>query len=1036
MRFAPIRAILATAALGCMMAAGGAAAAMIGEDVASSDSVITPAALPPGLGNAEMVVMAKLTGAPVAERQGLAGRRLTAAEKAQAKQQLKAQQDALLASIEALGGTVLGQYQSAYNGIKVRIARDKLAALAALPGVVAVKPVPLMMPNNVRSVPFIGAPTVWQDLALHGEGVKVAIIDTGIDYTHANFGGPGTAAAYTAAHAAEAQPADPALFGPSAPRVKGGIDLVGDAYSGGAASIAHPDANPLDCNGHGSHVAGTAAGSGVKADGTTYTGPYDATTIGDPRNWTIGPGVAPKADLYAVRVFGCTGGTRFTVDAIDWAVDNDMDVINMSLGSPFGTADDPSAEAATNAAKAGIVVVASAGNNGLAQYITGSPASGDGAISVAANDPTATFPGALVATPGGSVSTIDANDYPLPPVSTYTLKVLTGAGNLGCSVADFGGPLPPNTMVVVQRGVCARVAKAIFGQQAGAAAVLMVNNATGFPPFEGPITSNPDDGVPFTVTIPFLGASSTANPTLSAANGAVVTVTPATIANPTFKAFASFTSGGPRNGDSALKPEITAPGVSIASTLVGSGNGAEFLSGTSMAAPHVTGAAALTRQAHMGWTVDDIKAAMVGTASPAGVAGFRVSTGGTGLVQPAGSTATQVVARPNGDRFAASVNFGYSELANDFKATRAIKLANNGGAAATFNVAQATPAGRPHAVAFDTTTVTVPPHASAVVNVTLTVPAATAGSADGSGLSFREVAGLVEFTPATAGDNAGVALRVPYYLVPRGVSTVSTALGKPSADPDPVITASITNKLGTIAGTADFYAWGIAAQQTNNGLHSTRDTSVTNDVRAVGVQSFPSPSSSNPTRRLIVFAVNTWNRWSSPSTNEFDISVDVDGDGVDDYVVVGVDEGLVLAGEFNGVMRSFVFSTRSPGASSAFRATAPTDSSIAELPVLSTQLCRANEPCLSVNNPRFTYNIASFDLRNGGVDAPNAVGRFNPWTNAVSTGAFATVAPGASASGTVTVNTAESALTPALGVMVVNIDNRTGAEQASLLPIK
>ncbi|HET9653078.1 MAG TPA: hypothetical protein VFP36_12835, partial [Usitatibacter sp.] len=233
MRFGPIRAILA-AAIGCLVAAS-AGAAIIDQDAASSDSLITPAAMPPGLANGEMIVMAKLTGASVAERQGIAGRRLTAAEKGQAKQQLKAQQDGLRASIEALGGKVLGQYQSAYNGIKVSIARDKLAALAALPGVVAVKPVPAMMPNNVRSIPFIGAPTVWQNLALHGEGVKVAIIDTGIDYTHANFGGPGTAAAYAAAHANETQPADPALFGPSAPRVKGGIDLVGDAYTGGSA---------------------------------------------------------------------------------------------------------------------------------------------------------------------------------------------------------------------------------------------------------------------------------------------------------------------------------------------------------------------------------------------------------------------------------------------------------------------------------------------------------------------------------------------------------------------------------------------------------------------------------------------------------------------------------------------------------------------------------------------------------------------------------------------------------------------------------
>ncbi len=112
-------------------------------------------------------------------------------------------------------------------------------------------------------------------------------------------------------------------------------------------------------------------------DGSTYDRARTTRRRHD-NEFRIGPGVAPEADLYFVRVFGCDGSTEVTVDAIEWAVANDMDVINMSLGSLFGRSDDPSAVAATNAAAAGVTVVTSAGNSGPNPYITGSPGTGDG----------------------------------------------------------------------------------------------------------------------------------------------------------------------------------------------------------------------------------------------------------------------------------------------------------------------------------------------------------------------------------------------------------------------------------------------------------------------------------------------------------------------------------------------------------------------------------------------------------------------------------------------------------------------------------
>jgi len=618
MRLRSLRVLAAVAAV-CGAFAPTQSGAARPTDAGDAEAMITPAWTPMGIGKQPVTVVLQLSGDPVAVQQGNAGRKLDRSEKNQIKSQLRLSQDALHANIEGLGGTVMAHYQAAYNGVKVRIARDKVDQLAALPGVLAVRPLFPVTHDNTHGIPLIGAPGVWQSLGLHGEGVKVAIIDTGIDYTHANFGGPGTAAAYNAAHAAETAPANPLLFGPLAPRIKGGIDLVGDAYDANvASSVPKPDPNPLDCNGHGSHVAGTAAGSGVTADGLTYKGPYDASTIPN-RSWTIGPGVAPKADLYAVRVFGCTGSTNVVVDAIEWAVDNDMDVINMSLGSSFGSKDSPDAVASTNAAKAGVVVVISAGNSGPNQYILGSPGSADGAVTVAALDPTPSFPGAtLLLNTGVTLAVQNSNGATFASGTTYPIVVLrtaTGAVSIGCNPAEYAavpGGLA-GKMVVTQRGTCARVARAIFAQQAGAAAAAMIDTSTGYPPFEGPITQNPDDGKNFTVTIPFFGVRGLAATAtsdggkLAAAASAVATNAP--LANPGFETVASFSSSGPRTGDSALKPDITAPGVAIVSTASGTGNGAATFSGTSMAAPHVTGAAALTRQAHPTWSVADIKAA-------------------------------------------------------------------------------------------------------------------------------------------------------------------------------------------------------------------------------------------------------------------------------------------------------------------------------------------------------------------------------------------------------------------------------------------
>src|SRR5438552_7688955 len=657
------------------------------------------------------------------------------------------------------------------------------------------------------------------------------------------------------------------------------------------------------------------------------------------------------------------------------AFDDGMDVINMSLGSPFGTANDASAVASTNVAKAGMIVVSSAGNSGANQYITGSPASGTGTISIAANDAHSSFPGATMAiSTDGSITAQNSNGASFTNGTMLSVAVLrtsypNGPISLGCSDADYTG-YPSGVagkLVVTLRGTCSRVGRAIRAQRFGAAAAAMLNTDTGYPPFEGQITSDPDTGFQYTVTIPFFGIRgviTTATSDSSKLAGAdtttppgpsgTVTLTNTTIANPTFSSFASFTSGGPRNGDSWLKPDITAPGVAVFSTLMGSGNQATALSGTSMSSPHVAGVAALVKQAHPTWNqVQEWKAAIVNTGSPSAIAGltpYRTSRGGTGLVQPIPAVNTNVIAL--GDTATSTLNFGFSELKADFSQTKAIKLRNKGASPATFNIAQTIAAGRPHSILLGSSSVTVPAGTEVTVNVTLNVPVATAGASNGCGLSFREVAGLITFTPATPSDNNNVKLRVPYYLVPRALSGVNATMPKSVTTASPSTNVTLSNPSGPISGNADFYAWGL-----NN---SKKPGANSANVRGIGVQSFPFTA----TQQLLVFAVNTWNRWSNAATNEFDIYVDVDpaNNNGYDYIVVGVDQGAVQTGTFNGRMATFVFSTRSSGAAVVFFATAPSDGSTAELVVRSGRLCRSGEPCLSAANPRLTYQAFGFDL--------------------------------------------------------------------------
>ena len=1005
------------------------------EEVQGDTTVLAPRSQ----GTQQTTVVVMLSGDPVAVVQTNVGRFLSESERGAVIAARAADAAAVVSQIQQLGGVVLSTFQSALNGVKVSIPADRVSALRTIPGVVGIKKVGYYERANATSVPLIGAPLVWQASSTHyqGQGVKIAILDTGIDYTHANFGGPGTVAAYQAAKATDTAPANPALFGPAAPKVKGGTDLVGDAYNGSNTPV--PDPNPLDCEftsanvGHGSHVAGTATGFGVKADGTTYAGPYNAAAY-TPGAFLIGPGVAPQADLYAVRVFGCSGGTNVVADAIDWSVAHGMNVISMSLGSNFGIGGDgiggDSAErtAVANAAAAGIIVVAASGNAGPVPYITSAPAVYDGAISVAATDALATLPTANLALTGGANITVQnsngaifANGLSMPIV---VLRNTDGTVSLGCNPNEYsvatGGVDVTGKLVVTVRGNCARVYRAGAAHHFGAAGSAMINTSAGFPPYEGPIAGGaptPVDGntfEPVPQSFPFFGVLQSDTTTLTGPTGgpapanAVATNTP-NIPNPGFERIASFSSEGPRIGDSILRPGVTAPGVSTVSTASGTGNSFEILSGTSMATPHVAGVAALVKQANPSWSASDLRAAVVQTASPSTLADYTPHNEGSGMVEALPATTTQAVVRMPSE----SVSFGYADLLTNFSATKQVTVHNAAPKAVQFNIGVVKSAGV--ASGFTVTTpssVIVNANSDATFPLTLNVPAATVGG----GTGFQDIGGYVQLTPISSRMNNNVSLSVPYYLVAHSRSNLVASLAGS--------TLNFTNAGGAISGTPGFYIWGLS-QPTPQGAIQT-------DVRAVGARL---------SGTTVSFGINTHNRTSTTlAFQEFDICIDTSGaPGFHpNKVLIGINGTAFGASAPQSIFTTALFpadancNIAGPG-TSLFTVTQPTDNSTLQIPVPRGGTTATNGLGLTAGSPRFKYSMNYIDPE-GNVFSMPGVGSFNAFTPAITFGATPTVAVNGTGSTTVTVN-GEIANTPALGAMVLAPDNVSGSSQALLIPI-
>lgn len=550
-----------------------------------------------------------------------------------------------------------------FNGFSVEATASERAKLAKLPGFKAMYPVEVVYapkpengfagsaPDLVAAITQTGA-NVAQASGWTGAGIKVGIIDSGIDIDHPALGGGGVAGATPF---------------PSA-RVAYGYDFVGDAFNADPASAAYnpvptPDNNPDDCGGHGTHVAGI-----VGANSATLKG------------------VAPGVTFGAYRVFGCAGSTTsdIIIEALERAYADGMQVVNQSLGASRQWPQYPTAVAASRLAKKGVVVVASIGNSGPGGspadglYAAGAPGVGAGVIGVASYD-NAQRSFTVNGTPYGFNP---ATGSPLPPTTGSLPMAKTGTP---AATADACTALPAGSLtgqaVLIRRGTCGFYVKAFNAQAAGAAAVVLYNNAAG--------ALNPSVAGTPAVTIPTVAvtaAQGAALDALIAAGPTTLVWGDAYVGYPygTGGLISSFSSFG-LAADLTLKPNIGAPGGGIYSTYPLEQGGFATLSGTSMSSPHVAGAAALIMQARPYDGADYMKTLMQNSADPKAWNGNpglgfldNVHRQGAGMIDIPGAIAAKVLANPS------EISLGESETGAAVE--RKLKLLNLGHDDVTYDI--------------------------------------------------------------------------------------------------------------------------------------------------------------------------------------------------------------------------------------------------------------------------------------------------------------------------------------------------------------
>lgn len=600
---------------------------------------------------------------------------------------------------------ILREYSYVLNGFAIKLNGERPETLGNGPGVGKAAFSWLYRPDMTVSTGLIDADDVWPALggrASAGSGIKIGIIDTGIDESHDAFDCKG--------------------------------DIPNKVFASGVAGFG-----PTIVFDHGTHVAGTAAGCIT---------PPDPPVAG---TWS---GVAPGASLADYNVFPgfgagfvAFGGSAFSHDiaaALEEGVLDGMDVLNMSLGGGVQGPHDLLAEAVDATVDAGLVVAVAAGNSGPGDSTVESPGSAAGALTAGAST-NPHFVGISVnATPtgGSALPTFgaalgDFNNFP----NAFTDDYVASAPANGCSAFTNAGAVS-GKIALIARGVCTFTTKIRNAQAAGAVGVLVRNNVAG-----DPIAMAHDGTSPFP-TIPAAMVSNANGTSMGSSGTATVDGVPLIeFLTTNSDIIAGFSSRGPTPFTFLIKPDVTAPGVNVYSSVFN--NEFAFFQGTSMATPHVAGAAALLLDSHPGWSPADVKSALVETAKRpvfdhvTGTNATGVLTRGGGRIDLDAANGTPLTIDP------ASASFGFFGGNKDVSGTIGLLVRNVTGSSQTCSASESPSSPK---ISLSTSGFTLAAGATTTVNIIL-----AAGKSDSTGSGDLTGDILIDCNASTPD------LRVPWF---------------------------------------------------------------------------------------------------------------------------------------------------------------------------------------------------------------------------------------------------------------------------------